>query len=162
MMVEPEILVPFLRESNKIEGILREPTAEEIVGTQVFLRLSKLTLTPLTDLVYIYAGATLRRHHGMDVRVGNHIPPRGGPHVEARVIALLDDLNDGLLDAYRAHLAYENLHPFMDGNGRSGRTIWLWKMLRSGSRAEDQALRLGFLHTFYYQTLDAGDRKFGL
>jgi Fic family protein len=40
----------------------------------------------------------------------------------------------------------------MDGNGRSGRAIWLWQMLRQEGGAP-----LGFLHHFYYQTLEAQD-----
>jgi hypothetical protein len=46
-----------------------------------------------------------------------------------------------------AHVRYETLHPFTDGNGRTGRALWYWMMVGS-SRAD-----LGFLHAFYYQTL---------
>ena len=37
-------------------------------------------------------------------------------------------------------------HPFTDGNGRSGRALWLWQM--------NNHAPFGFLHTFYYQTLE--------
>jgi hypothetical protein len=40
--------------------------------------------------------------------------------------------------------------PTTDGNGRSGRALWLWCMR---GRAP-----LGFLHQFYYQTLGAAER----
>lgn len=89
----------------------------------------------------------------MDVRVGNHIAPRGGPDIQVRFDSLIEQINCGLLTAYEAHLAYETLHPFMDGNGRSGRAVWLWHMLRDGR--DTGALYRGFLHTFYYQTLNA-------
>lgn len=49
---------------------------------------------------------------------------------------------------YDVHQQYETLHPFTDGNGRSGRALWLWQMIRDGQRAQ-----LGFLHTWYYQSL---------
>ena len=50
------------------------------------------------------------------------------------------------------HLRYETLHPFMDGNGRSGRILWAWQMLHHDIAP---GIRLGFLHAFYYQTLAA-------
>lgn len=43
--------------------------------------------------------------------------------------------------------AYETLHPFTDGNGRSGRALWLWAM------GGIHRAPLGFLHHFYYQAL---------
>ena len=52
--------------------------------------------------------------------------------------------------ALRGQCAYEMLHPFMDGNGRSGRALWAWMMLRLGQ----DPFALLFLHRFYYQTLE--------
>ena len=56
--------------------------------------------------------------------------------------------------AWQTHNDYENLHPFTDGNGRSGRMLWAWQM-----RNDDDAMARGFLHTFYYQTLSACRNK---
>jgi Fic family protein len=53
---------------------------------------------------------------------------------------------------YQQHHQYESLHPFTDGNGRSGRTIWAWHMMRVGR----DPFALPFLHRFYYQALEAG------
>jgi hypothetical protein len=75
--------------------------------------------------------------------VGRHLPPRGGPEIRNHLLDLL--LNDDL-SAYEQHVAYEVLHPFTDGNGRSGRALWAWRV---------RDFPLGFLHTFYYQTLDS-------
>ncbi len=50
----------------------------------------------------------------------------------------------------RRTVRYELLHPFSVGNGRSGRTLWAWCMLRRG----DDPFTLPFLHRFYYQTLE--------
>ena len=63
---------------------------------------------------------------------------------------ILADAVDECSSAYVLHCRYESLHPFTDGNGRSGRALWLWMM---GGIEEAP---LGFLHTWYYQSLEAG------
>ena len=134
----------FISESNRIEGIMREPSRAELEITEWFLDIKPLTVAHIEQLVDVYEpGAKLRRKHGMDVIVGMHVPPRGGPGIEESLRQLLS----AGLSPYATHLAYEHLHPFMDGNGRSGRALWLRQM--GGD------VPLGFLHTFYYQTLAA-------
>jgi Fic/DOC family len=141
-------LTDFVRESNRIERIEREPLKEEIVATQNFLGLETLTITDVVKLVAVYQpGARPRFAQGLDVQVGEHAPLRGGPHVQKALQQLLEATSDGELDAYKGHVAYLSLHPFTDGNGRSGRAIWLWAM------GGMERAPLGFLHHFYYQSL---------
>lgn len=138
-------LEDFVRESNRIEGILREPTPKEISATQEFIDLGHVEVSDLIKLVGVYApGHRLRDQRGLNVRVGNYIAPPGGPQIRDELAALLTCV--GFQDPWAVHVAYERLHPFTDGNGRSGRALWLWMM---------QAAPLGFLHQFYYQTLAA-------
>ncbi len=138
-------LEDFVRESNRIEGILRDPTEDEISAHERFLALGKITVRDIEDFVgVIQPDAALRRWTGQNVRVGNYIAPPGGPEIEMRLENILDHMHKH--NAYKTHLAYENLHPFTDGNGRSGRALWLWQM--------DGEAPIGFLHMFYYQTLD--------
>lgn len=157
MTFVPDVIA-FVRESNRIEGIEREPTVSEITATTHFVT-RPLTLDRLTDLLNVYApGNRLRDNAGLDVRVGSYVAPRGGPEIRQRLVKLLDDiaasvLRDQMLDPFDVHVAYEKLHPFTDGNGRTGRAIWLWMM---GGHAP-----LGFLHTFYYQTLAGQQRQGG-
>ena len=87
------------------------------------------------------------------VRVGNHIAPPSGPKIVEDLEKLLNDIAAKAITPWAAHVRYETLHPYTDGNGRSGRAIWLWQMtLLDRQRG---ALALGFLHNFYYQTLAA-------
>lgn len=155
-------LTEFVRESNRIEGIRRDPSTDEVLCTEDFINLTHLTVGAVETLVHVLQpGAKLRRWPGYDVRVGDYYPPKGGTHIEAELIKILDEANSPAIGAYGVHLAYEGPHPFTDGNGRSGRAIWLWQMMRAGAREGYMALRLGFLHLFYYQTLSASGNRHG-
>lgn len=143
----------FVRESNRIEGIHRDPTREELNATIKFLDLKNLSISAVVDFVAAcQPGAVPRFAQGLDVRVGKHLPPRGGPHIQPALQAILDKANTKREVAYEAHIEYEMLHPFTDGNGRSGRAIWLWSMGGIWNAP------LGFLHHFYYQTLQSSGR----
>jgi hypothetical protein len=146
--MKPFSLESFVRESNRIENIHRNPTSREIDAHERLLADVILGLGRLETFVSaIQPGAKLRRSPGMDVRVGNHYPPRGSALVESRLLDILHLSN--LRTPFATHHDYENLHPFMDGNGRSGRALWL-RMMGGIERAP-----LGFLHHWYYQSLDA-------
>lgn len=150
--ITKDSLLWFIRESNRIEGILRECNPRELNASEAFLALPIITVADACALVDAYApGAKLRDKLGMDVRVGRHFPSSGGPHIRLTLERFLLDIRDGAWSPFGAHKVYESIHPFMDGNGRSGRMIWLWQMQREGYDGS-----LGFLHKWYYQSLEAG------
>lgn len=141
--MKKEKIVSFIKESNLIEGIYREPTRKEIAEFKRFMALDEITIDDLERFVGVYKpGAKLRITSDLNVEVGGQIKPRGGVGVGYALDVILDNLEENT--PYKNHVAYEHLHPFTDGNGRSGRMLWMWQM---------RSAPLGFLRTFYYQTL---------
>lgn len=138
----------FVRESNGIENIFRTPSRREIAAHVTLLMEPEVTVAMLCQFVSaVQPGARLRLSINDTVYVGNHIPPAGGMGIAYALEELLqrDD------DPYQSHIDYETLHPFTDGNGRSGRALWLHRFGPAG------LVKL-FLTEFYYATLQ-GSRQ---
>lgn len=143
-------IADMVRETNRIEGILRPPTPEEIEEHRRFVNLEELTLTEFVRFVGVYQpDARIRDTVGLNVYVGDHVPPPGGLHIPQLLQDLVDRCNAGKVSPWAAHVEYETLHPFTDGNGRSGRALW-YNLMRA-----NRMVGLGFLHAFYYQTLSS-------
>ncbi len=149
------LLNDFIKESNMIEGIIRPVENHELVALQKFMELDQVTTRGLVDFVQtIQPDAQLRSNVGMNVRVGDHIAPLGGDAVVNELAKLLK--KQGSLVPHEMHCRYLTLHPFTDGNGRSARALWLWM---ASTMDLMKVKQLGFLHTFYYQTLSAHDGR---
>jgi len=151
----------FIRESNKIEGITSYEEEAQYDAYQRFMHLDSISIEDIETLAFrLYQTSmdmngdkpVVRRKLGQNVRVGNHRPFPGGKSIEEKLKVLLNQINneEDSTNAYDIHCRYETLHPLTDGNGRTGRAIWAWLMLK-----DDYEFRLGFLHKWYYQSLDA-------
>lgn len=157
-MIDRTRLIDFVRQSNKIEGITRAPTAAEVEATEVFVLDDGIDTDTVRWLVSAYQpDAVLRDSPGLDVVVGPHRPPPGGRGIAMALDLLLYDVQH-LASPYDVHCRYETLHPFTDGNGRSGRALWLWQIYRAGGLVMPL---LGFLHWWYYASLQAWDQRKG-
>ena len=93
----------------------------------------------------------LRSQAGMDIQVvGDYRPRLGGIEVEMRLVEILLWASVDTINPYTIHHDYEELHPFMDGNGRSGRLLWLWQVLKFNYSYSPDWL---FLRAWYYHSL---------
>lgn len=160
--MKSEHLREFLIESNKIEGI-DGTDSKEMEAAYYFIKQGSISVNDLEALVDTFQpGAKLRDKPGMNVNIGynnaNGIrvvkfrPMDGGPYVTEELRAILGGAMKGA-HPRRIHHEFQLLHPFQDGNGHSGRMLWLWQMVNQG---HDYRPEWGFLHTFYFQSLEHG------
>lgn len=76
------------------------------------------------------------RYRNVPVTVGTHIAPQ--PYlVKPQIEELLEDnkewLKDNIITAVsKFHLEFETIHPFIDGNGRTGRLILNLELIKNG------------------------------
>ncbi|MCX6936867.1 MAG: Fic family protein [Verrucomicrobia bacterium] len=96
----------------------------------------------LFDLHRILAGEVMDqgeagRYRTIAVRVGRHLPPTPND-VSGLMFELLDwwnthtDALSPVLSSAILHYRFEAIHPFADGNGRTGRALALWELYRRG------------------------------
>jgi Fic family protein len=77
------------------------------------------------------------RYRTIAVRVGDYFPPPPGD-VSGLMMELLDWWNKGsarlspVISSAILHHRFESIHPFADGNGRTGRALALWELYRRG------------------------------
>jgi len=143
-------LEAFVKESNLIEGI-GAVRKDDIKAHIYLLDQPQPFVGVLEQFVRTIRGGPLRQYEGMDVRIGTYVPRRGGPKIRQRLRELLEMAEHNTLDPWVLHVNYEKLHPFMDGNGRSGRALWAWQILNHGHWPK--TLEKGFLHPAYYGAL---------
>lgn len=138
----------FMLESNRIEGEDRVNPGDENALTYACAGISSLDdILKIHQLLGKYLKKSwVGKFRDCRVMVGGNECPQ-----PASVPYLMEDYikNFDTMDSYEAHNRFEKIHSFQDLNGRTGRLIWLSKVIYEGYNFE-----IPFLQMYYYQTLD--------
>ena len=105
--------------------------ARKIISHEEILRLHKIMAGDVMDQ------GTAGRYRTIAVRVGRYMPPPP-EDVSGLMFELLTWWNkesakmSPVLSSAIVHYRFESIHPFADGNGRTGRALALWELYRRG------------------------------
>lgn len=152
----------LIRQSNLIEGIVGVPEMDqsEVAWNWLYdwnmplnhgaiCKVQKIITINQTDLRPDQRGYYRDLSH-TNVRVGNHVPPPW-PDVKARMDNWLEDYQR--VTPWEAHADFEFIHPFVDGNGRTGRMLMWWQELKAGGTP---TMILAADRADYYRRLEKG------
>lgn len=129
----------LFHQSNLIEGY-----DDPLFDAQVMVawrRLEELDIQSLTrgDIVKTQKIVTLRQtdlqpnwrgyFRKIDVYIGGHAA-LAPDKIEEAMARWLDSYLD--MDPIKAHVLFEKIHPFVDGNGRTGRLLLWWTQAKRG------------------------------
>jgi len=115
----------------RVVSYIDKRSREQELTLEVILSLHKMLIANIRDDI----AGRFRRDNEF-VRVGNHIAPSPKEVVE-RLEKMLSEYNatshENIIKRIaRLHLAFEYTHPFCDGNGRIGRVINNYLLIREG------------------------------
>ncbi len=115
----------------RVVSYIDKGSKEQELNFEVILLLHKMLLSNLRDDV-----AGRFRKDGEWVRVGSHIavdPKEISERLEKIIIKYNADSHENIIKRIaRLHLGFEQVHPFVDGNGRIGRVINNYLLIREG------------------------------
>lgn len=115
----------------RVVSYTQKKAKERDLSLEVILLLHKMLISNIRDDI---AGRFRTEHEY--VRVGNYIAPPP-QEVSGRLTAMLTQYNGGTNENIvqriaRLHLDFEHTHPFVDGNGRIGRVLNNYALIREG------------------------------
>lgn len=119
------------RNLAQVYGYIKQTAPVQPLTIAMILLLHKMLITNIRDDI----AGRFRKDNEM-VRVGNHIglPPE---FIEPRIQELLIQYNSDIKTPFihriaQLHAEFESIHPFIDGNGRIGRVINNYLLIREG------------------------------
>lgn len=141
--------IEFLEQSNAIEGVYDAASLEQAIEAWNYLMSQKvLTLSVVlkTHKVLMLNQRLQPNEKGYFRTITVYIG--GKPAINA--LKIKDEMVSWLLDVKTSvkipgfkgahikadHVEYERIHPFVDGNGRTGRMFYNWQRLKAGLSLE--------------------------
>jgi Fic family protein len=134
MEVSREVSVREIYEAKnlfRVINYIRDKSTEKEIDRELILLLHQMLIGGIDDE---FAGRF--RNPGEYVRVGTHIAP-APEKIESMIETTLEEyITDS--EKYfgdkiaKFHLDFETIHPFCDGNGRIGRVLMNYQLLRAG------------------------------
>lgn len=115
----------------RVVAYIHKTAKEKGLTLEMMTLLHKMLISNIRDDI-----AGRFRHAGEYVRVGNHIAP-APQEVTDRLEKMLSEYqatsHKNIIERIaRLHLTFEHTHPFVDGNGRIGRAINNYLLIREG------------------------------
>ncbi len=115
----------------RVVSYIEKRAKEQELTLDVILSLHKMLLSNIRDDV-----AGRFRKTGEYVRVGSHIAPKPEEVLE-RLEKIIAEYNASIQNSIikriaKLHLSFEYTHPFVDGNGRIGRVLNNYLLIREG------------------------------
>lgn len=128
----------FLVESNGIEGVYDDDSLIQAISAWEYLmQQSEMTLEVICKLHKILmVNQNLHPHEKgflrtIPVYIGNH-EALDHELIRERIKLLAMNMWLHPENSKVHHIEYEKIHPFVDGNGRTGRMLMNWERLRAG------------------------------
>ena len=134
MAVSREISLREVFEAKNLAtvvGYIRNKSQETDISKETILFLHQMLIGGIEDSI-----AGRFRKKGEYVRVGTHIAP-APEHVEQMIESIIVEYSSDLAAYFvdkiaKFHLDFETIHPFNDGNGRIGRVLVNFQLMRLG------------------------------
>lgn len=115
----------------RVISYINKRAKEQELNLEVILSLHKMLISNIRDDI-----AGRFRKDNEYVRVGNHIAPSPGeviPRLDKMLVEYNTESRSNIIQRIsKLHLEFEYTHPFVDGNGRIGRVLNNYLLIREG------------------------------
>lgn len=141
MRTTTDITEDYIVESNLIEGVKGDKEVEQSMLAWKFLKQANWLTDPVVRRTHKLIMQNLLNppHPGsyreVDVFVGNRKcldPLLIEEYISHWIHVVNDGIQQKIYQPSALHVAYERIHPFIDGNGRTGRMFMWWQEIKMG------------------------------